>query len=309
MDKWVYIREIYNLQLLQGPQDFGLGIELSPLPYEISELMDKTARIGLLGRWQLQYWMIQAEPSSAADYIDGDPSGGLRVLPTALLIMVSPLLKFGPAIHLRIGDDAKELAAIVYDRLCTLLPHCKPDDFIINNNDLTVLRQLFAQLAKNWKASILEISIDRFIRACSDKLVEDAIIDLSIALEYIYLDNDPEKGENIARRAAVFIGKYPPEREEIYVNVRTFYWGRNKIMHKDIVRPTVILKNNRTIDSNQMQYIGFYILSKTFIELLNDPYLLNKTKGQLVSEFKTNADALKAEFDAYKKKLLAIRSA
>lgn len=109
MNRQVYIREIYNLQSITGPQDLGHGIKLTPVPNDLAALIDRS--VPQLGgrRENIRSWMLEAEPASQADWIDGDPIGGLRILPVAMLIMVSPRLKFGPVVFLKIEDSSREI--------------------------------------------------------------------------------------------------------------------------------------------------------------------------------------------------------
>jgi hypothetical protein len=62
-----------------------------------------------------QYWVINCEPLSKSDSVGGDPAGGLRILPAVMLIVISPFLKFGPSVFLKIEEGKTELVATVYD--------------------------------------------------------------------------------------------------------------------------------------------------------------------------------------------------
>jgi hypothetical protein len=113
--RWVYIREIFNLECSIGPQDFGRGVKLIPLSSDIAEIIDKSTHRLYGRRPDKQYWVINCEPLSKSDSVGGDPAGGLRILPAVMLIVISPFLKFGPSVFLKIEEGKTELVATVYD--------------------------------------------------------------------------------------------------------------------------------------------------------------------------------------------------
>lgn len=305
VSRHVYIREIYNLQCITDPkpQHLGRGMKLTPVPNDIAELIDsRVPQVG--GRWaNIQSWMIEAVPASKANWIDGDPAGGLRVLPIAMVITVSPRLKFGPSIFLEIENNDKRIAVQLYDQIHTLWrAHCKPDDFRIDSATIEDLRRTFKQLINHWGETILIIPLDRFVRACSDKRADDAIIDLSVALEYLYVDGKEAKGENIARRGACLVGTNVQERERTYVDLRAFYCARNLILHEGIPSPSLRLKHGRILGADYWRDTGFSHLATAFKKMLGDPKLASKTKKEFVGELKKYQTTLKTEFDAYHQK-------
>jgi hypothetical protein len=301
--RWVYIREIYNLECSIGPQDFGRGVKLIPLSSDIAEIIDKSTH-RLYGRWHdKQYWVINCEPLSDLDLIDGDPAGGLRILPAVMLIVISPFLEFGPSISLKIEEGKTELVATVFDQLHTLTPHIHLYDFVGLSDEKTgELKENFEKLLQNLFPNILDIPRDRYIRGCLDKKDDDGIIDLAIALESLYGGNK----ENIARRGASFIGASHQEREKNYTDLAVLFWARNKILHEGIAYPNITLENGRTLDVKEIRNGGFYHCAQALKKMLMDPFWQGKTKKDILNYYDQLVRPLKSEFNSYKFKYQSI---
>jgi hypothetical protein len=301
--RWVYIREIFNLECLIGPQDFGRGVKLIPLSSDLAEIIDKSIH-RLYGRWlDKQYWVINCEPLSKSDLIDGDPAGGLRILPVLMLIIISPFLKFGPSIFLKIEEGKTENVAILYDQLHTLTAHIPPGDFITLINDETKeLHEIFDKLVENLFPNILDIPRDRYLRACLDKKEDDGIIDLSIALESLYGGNK----DGIARRGASFMGASHQEREKIYSDLVALFWARNKILHEGIAYPNITLEDGRVLDVKGIRNGGFYHCAQALKKMLTEPFWQGKTKKDIDKYYEQLTRPLKNEFDRHKLKYQSI---
>lgn len=301
--RWVYIREIYNLECSIGPQDFGRGVEIIPLSSDIAEFIDKSTHRLYGRRHDKQYWMINCEPLSKSDSIDGDPAGGLRILPAAMLIVISPFLKFGPSVFLKIEEGKTERVATLYDQLHTLTPHIPLDDFVgLSNEKAGELKEIFEKLLQNLFPNILDIPRGRYIRACLDKKEDDGIIDLAIALESLYGGNK----ENIARHGAIFIGASPQEREKIYTDLAAILWARNKILHEGIAYPNITLEDGRALDVTEIRNGGFYHCAQALNKMLMDPFWQGKTKKDIIKYYEHLGRPLKSEFDSYKVKYQSI---
>ena len=301
--RWVYIREIYNLECSIGPQDFGRGVELIPLSTDIAELIDKSTN-RLYGRWQdKQYWVINCEPLSESDLIDGDPAGGLRILPIVMLILISPLLKFGPSFFLKIEAGKTELVATLYDQLHTLPVPIPPNEFVrLLDEELKGLYEIFDKLVENLFPNILDIPRDRYLRACLDKREDDGIIDLSIALESLYRGNK----DSIVRRGASFIGASHQERERIYSDLVALFWARNKILHKGIAYPNITLEDRRVLDVKGIRNGGFDHCAQALKKMLMEPFWQGKTKKDIDKYYEHLTRPLKSEFERYKLKYQSI---
>jgi hypothetical protein len=301
--RWVYMREIFNLECFSGPQDFGRGVRMIPLSKDDAGLFDNSIP-RFHGRWaDRQYWIIKAEPLSKSDLIDGDPAGGLRVLPILMLILISPHLKFGPSVFLKIEAGKTEVVAVVYDQLHIVSPHVTPNDFVkLNEVGIDKLREVFEKLVHNLFANILDIPRDRYVRACLDRRADDGIIDLSIALESLY----GGKKDEIARRGASFLGSDVHERELIYTDLLVLFWARNKILHEGIVDPNITLEDGRKLDPNKIINNGFLHCANILKKMLDYPFWQGKTKREILQYFDRLAKPLKQEFDSYKQKYPSI---
>jgi hypothetical protein len=301
--RWVYIREIYNLECSIGPQDFGHGVKLIPLSSDIAELIYKYTHRLYERMYDKEYWMINCEPLCKSDLIDGDSAGGLRILPEVMLMVISPFLKFGPSIFLRIEEGKTELVEISYDQLHTLTPHIHIDNFVgLSNDNIGELKEIFEKLLQNLFPNILDIPRDRYLRACSDKREDDGIIDLSIALESLYMGNK----DSIARRGASFIGASPQEREKIYSDLVALFWARNKILHKGIACPNITLEDGRVLDVKEIRNGGFYHCAQALKKMLTEPFWQGKTKKDIDKYCEHLTVPLKSEFERHKLKYQSI---
>jgi hypothetical protein len=300
-ERWVYIREVYNLQLASGPYDFGYGIKLCLLDKELAQLIDNSLW-NFRGRSkEYPSWVIEAEPKSQADLIDGDPSRGLRIIPEAMLVVVNPKIKFGPSIHLNMKEGKQETGAMVYDRLVTFFPNVSPNEFIVDDLILREVNRLSNNFIK-YIGDRPSIILDRFVRACLDIHADDAIIDLCIALEASYLGRGENKTDNIASRGAAFLGNNYQERDKIFADLATLYWMRNKIVHDCVINPTACLKDNNNKNIYQLRDAGQSHLAHALIKMFNNDHLATKSKEDFINELKQLVKQLNHEFHAFQSK-------
>ena len=128
--KWSYIREIFNLKCNIGPQNISRRVKFVPVPDDLAVLIDKSMPY-LGGRASDEKsWMIEVEPAAKVKNIHGDPEGALRLLPFAMLVIVSPYLKFGPGVIFKIENNKKDKIGTIYDQLHTLIRMELPENFI-----------------------------------------------------------------------------------------------------------------------------------------------------------------------------------
>jgi len=290
--RWIYIREILNLECSAGTQDFGRGVKLIPLSNNIAKLIDDTIP-RLHGRWfDKQYWIIHCEHLS-----ETDPAKGLRVLPVIMLIIISPYLKFGPSCFIKIENGNIEVCSVEFDQLHTIMAHITPNDFVnIDNIKAKEIGETFQKLAANLFSNILEIPRDRFVRACMDKKYDDSIIDISISLESLYGGNK----DNIPRYGASFIGKDAKEREINYANLATLLWARNKVIHEGVAFPNITLEDGRKLDTKQIRHMGFEHCAKALRKMIENPFWQGMTKRDVLHYFKSLARPLRNEMGIYK---------
>jgi hypothetical protein len=220
-----------------------------------------------------------------------------------MLIVISPLLKFGPSVFLKIEEGKTELVATVFDQLHTLTPHIPPNDFVsLLNDEARELHDIFKKLMQNLFPNILDIPRDRYLRACSDKRADDGIIDLSIGLESLYGGNK----DSIARRGASFIGASPQEREKIYTDLSALFWARNKILHEGIAYPNITLEDGRVLDVKGIRNGGFIHCAQALKKMLTEPSWQGKTKKDIDKYYEHLTRPLKSEFERHKLKYQSI---
>jgi len=218
----------------------------------------------------------------------------LRVLPVALWLCVSEKLRFGPVV-VRFGDGG----LISYDRIQTFSErgHQGPDDFMLTPQDMSTLQSISSQAAHYWTQSLFATMRDRFVRACTDRLPDDAIIDLSVAIESLYLDNDQNKGRNAARRGATFVSPSATLAHE-YVKLRAFYLARNMILHEGVQAPVINLRDGIQFDTTAIRDVGFAHLRTALKVLLASPAEVVKSKRQFVHDREAAAVVHEARFRA-----------
>lgn len=103
-----YIREIFNIKCNITPQNLSRGVKLCLVPDDLALLIDSKV-IQLGGRvYREDNFMIEVKPEAKVNMIHGDPGGVWRLLPFAMLVIVSPLLKFGPGVDIEIDNGDKE---------------------------------------------------------------------------------------------------------------------------------------------------------------------------------------------------------
>lgn len=305
--KWSYIREIFNLKCNIGPQNISRRVKFVPVPDDLAVLIDKSMPY-LGGRAaDEKSWMIEVEPAAKVKNIHGDPEGALRLLPFAMLVIVSTLLKFGPAVILKIENNKKEKVGHIYDQLHTLIRMELPENsIVIDVGMIKELKQFFEKVIDYWLENLLVIPIDRFIRACLDKREDDGIIDLCIALESLYGGKKGRKEGSIACRVASFIGVKCEERERIYSDIEALFWARNEIVHKGVVSLNIELEDGRALDTKKILSGGFLHCAQALRKMLENPFWLGKTKAEVLRHFKNLARPLNSDFDSYKDKYQSI---
>lgn len=302
-----YAREISNLKLAIAPFQLIPGVHLLPVPSELSREIDR--RVSRLGfRYPDVGVLIEQEPGGSPDqWPNGEPDWATVIVPGALLLSVDRRLCFGPRFQVTLPDSrldpVLDLPVIHYDRLYSGgLPPASARVIKLESADVPVLRTTVEQLAAHWISvrnaagkEPLAAAYNRFIRACLDDRDDDALIDLSIALEGLYLDGDSDKGRLIARRGATFVGPDPATRAVEYRQLRAFYKARNAILH-DGVRSPAVSAQGQTFDLPQLVAAGFDHVRAAIRKILGiPPPPLPKTT--FIARVKASETSLASELD------------
>lgn len=292
------VREIYNLQCLEGPQDLAFGIKITPITKEIDQAIRQTGCGG--NRWAgLSTWIIEGEKTYDTELLtDSDMAKGLRILPAVLLLSVSPRLKFGPEFFVHSDGEIPGILFDDYayphmDRL-----HCMPTDFIVDHHTIDLVRANLIKMVAHIDAPILTIPVRRFTRACLDKLQDDAIVDIWIAIESIFMSNSVE---DIASKCASFLADDEVSRRDIYLDMWVLGRGRNMIMHQGTESPIIALKDGRTFGVREIADKGFLLLSSVLRKILADITLVTLHKRDVSRKMGKDSEMFKAEFAVIKK--------
>lgn len=102
------------------------------------------------------------------------------------------------------------------------------DDISVGKEVMLEAKNLYLLLSGNKK---LRIPIDRLSRSCNRSDIEDAIIDLAIAYESIFMDGSGAHSFKLSTRSARYLGKSSNERREIKRDVAKLYDSRSKLVH------------------------------------------------------------------------------
>jgi hypothetical protein len=303
----VEIREIFNLQCTAGTQELGYNVALLPISEDLISVIDqRVTRLG--GRWDpdtLQPWMLRTEYSvsdggaSSQQALNNALLAILLVLrPNASLPLPASIVKFGPFLHLESEDgEGWKIVVIHWDQFSSIVrDHTRPDQFSITEEDIVEVRRNFEQLMK-WGAATLEVPLDWFVRACTDQKSENAIIDVSIALECLYSSN----AESRACEGACFVGKNSAEREQIYEKLLVLKKARAQIMHEGITSPEIMLKSDGSVmRERQMRDFGISYLALALKKILNAPGYEAKSMRDLRNESKYQARIHRDECERFK---------
>ena len=114
--------------------------------------------------------------------------------------------------------------------------HFEPSRFILTEPEVKEYKALFQEFSQKESllqdSSFLNLALRRFNYAHERKRPEDKLIDYMIALETMYIVDDPgEYGYKIAIRAASLLGKTLQEKERIFLEIKKAYHLRSKIVH------------------------------------------------------------------------------
>ncbi|MFH1560130.1 MAG: hypothetical protein ABID84_01785 [Chloroflexota bacterium] len=173
-----------------------------------------------------------------------------------------------------------------------------PNQYLIREADVVPLKTLFEQLGAATDAPLVPTLIRWFHKAVEDSaLPADAVINLIVALEALFLDGDYKKAVTLAERGAVFLGIDGPTREKHFVNLHALYRARNKVLHEGNEYPTVQLTTGREITIVELQEYGFAYVRDALRKMLEAP---GQIKAELLSALKERVKPLRTELGRYR---------
>lgn len=86
-------------------------------------------------------------------------------------------------------------------------------------------------------AARLGVAIDRWVKTIGDYSLADQFIDLGIALESLFIDDQaPEVRYRLSQRVGCYLGESPDGREAIARNLRQIYDRRSAAVHRGVVQ-------------------------------------------------------------------------
>lgn len=297
MDRIPYVCEMHNIISEIGEIDVGEGLMIKQISRERLEIVDRST--SRLGRWQgFTPWFLEQEPRAGyPEYVDGDPFGAIRLFRIVSVLFFGENVQFGPQVSIEKSNEGSLGGVVGWVRNTERFPMCRPDEYHITDDNIGELKALFKRLIQGFKSPLLKIPLDRLLLAKSRKASpSDCIIDQSIALEALYLLNDRFKGRTLAQRGAALLSTDTTEREDIYINLFSFYKARNKILHEGEEHPTIQLKTSTYKDSVQLRDWCFKHLRNTIQKLLSNDNYLTMDKTSFVDELKNMVKPWESQF-------------
>jgi len=111
-------------------------------------------------------------------------------------------------------------------------PPVFPSGYQLTVAEADELRAFWAERRATFSGPPLEYALSSFSLGCSRGYTEQALVDLTIAAEALFLgDVNDELKYRVALRAAFFVADNPAERERVYDSVRDAYDVRSWIVH------------------------------------------------------------------------------
>ncbi|MDP2948552.1 MAG: HEPN domain-containing protein [Chloroflexota bacterium] len=106
-------------------------------------------------------------------------------------------------------------------------------DYHLAPADVPTVRRIVEALHKHPLAGNVRVALDRFNLGCERERPDDTLIDYWIALEALFLPDEPpqELRYRASLRVAYFVGQHPEDREEIFRQIRRSYDVRSAIVH------------------------------------------------------------------------------
>ena len=120
------------------------------------------------------------------------------------------------------------------------LPDFQPSAPLMVESDIAELRDLYwgiVSLAPEDRAR-LQVPIDRWIASVGQRHEVDRMIDLGIAFDSLYLEDDERGslGDKLADRASRYLGNSRTERQELRGRFKRIYNNRSGAVHRGVLR-------------------------------------------------------------------------
>ena len=292
MDRIPYVCEMHNIISEIGEIDVGEGLKIKQISKERLEIIDRST--SSQGRWQgFTPWFLEQEPrSSYPEYVDGDPSGAIRLFRIVSILFFGENVQFGPEVSIKKLEDGSLDGIVGWVRNTERFPMCRPDEYHITGDNIEELKTLFKRLIQGFKSPLLKIPLDRLVLAKSRRASpSDCIIDQSIALEALY-------GDPMAQRGAIFLGTSEQDVQYIYISLRSLYLARNQILHEGIDNPIIQLKDYTTQNSVQLRDWCFEHLRKAISRLLANSKYYAMDKSSFIHELRNSIKLHRSQFDS-----------
>ena len=107
-------------------------------------------------------------------------------------------------------------------------------------SDVEELRKLYCDIARldSGKRARLQVPITRWITSVGQRDEVDRMIDLGIALETLFLDDDVRTNltHEFAQRASCYLGEDKTDRQELYSRFEEIYNNRSGAVHRGVLR-------------------------------------------------------------------------
>jgi hypothetical protein len=271
----VYLSELQNVRpQLDKYFDFGHCVKIMKMTSSMQHLSDRA--LGCKMRFSPERWAIfSEEPNSCSQFIDGDPSGGVRFLVDALLLYLGYTIRLGPLIHLQHKSAKKyEISACLYSgiHLDKPWPH---EQTKLNIKDAEKIKHIFEKLITNYKIDLIAIPLSFYKRACEVKAIPyEALLIATIAMEALFLKNDREKAQALATRCGTLLGsKIGADPNDIYREMFSVYKIRNAIIHDGLSHPKIRVTDKSsttwTLDCVTAQDITLNYLCQSLVAVLD----------------------------------------
>ena len=255
-----YVCHLRNVVSTTGDVNLGHGLSIRQLPGETVQSLESLGPT-VYRPWNMNapWFLVTEHLADQSKWVDGDPSGALRVIRLALLLYLGEEVGVGATVHMREVPGEKTTAPIiVFPRWAREQTFSRPDNYVIRPHDVAPIKSLFENLVLGLKNPLLDVPLRWLSKACEDRAIpSDAVLSLSIALEALYLGGEREKAKNLAQRGAAYVGLDAASRQHQYVHLACFYRARNSIVHEGEQYPIVYAGPGGSKDVVGLRDFGF----------------------------------------------------
>ena len=129
------------------------------------------------------------------------------------------------------------------------IPRWLKDNYVLDINQIDEIKKLLEKIIQIelGKNKPFRVACERFSRSFEERRNDDKIIDLAIAFEALFTDEDTSRtnvmGDFIGLGCAMLLGTSPEERKSIKQFLGKAFTIRNKIIHGSEVKSPIIVNN------------------------------------------------------------------